>query len=227
MLAANLLGHTPWRTNKRRLVVALAGVLLACSPTLHAQGSGKQDGGNGSASVSLSVVPGVMVLDMNTFNGCSMSGDAKNPDERALNWLKNRWSSPGSGDWDRSVSLLSLLAAQGTPGALNERKAGVIEGICVSVKAGGAQSSNCHKRGEDERDTVIDLVPAPRDFSSRRVQVVVSPRWRNIMRQLGQDWTTQGLQSRLLGQRVRVAGWLLLDTAWTLHPVTQIEIVGR
>lgn len=213
-----------WRPAKAvAAALALAAIGIGAG-VARAQSPDKPDG-----NASLNIVPGVMILDLNTYNGIGMPGDTKNPDEQALNFLKNRWSAPGSFDWDKKVSMASLLAAGKTVNAFSERKAGVIEGTCVNITAGSLESSNGHKRGENERDTILELGPDPWNPLAKTVRAVVSPRWRHIMKQLGQDWTTHGLKERLMGQRVRVSGWLLLDgeKGWVVHPATRIENVVK
>ena len=183
----------------------------------------------GAQAAETPAPPSVMILDLTTLNGCGMAGDARKPEEQAFNRLKNRWLAPSASDWTKGVTLEAMaLAGDGSSRvAWGNSKAGVIEGTCVAVRMGGVDSANCHRRGEEDRDTVLELVADPSNPASRRVTAVVTPRWRSIMGQLGQDWTTRGLRARLLGRSVRIAGWFLLETAWTIQPITQIEIVVR
>jgi hypothetical protein len=77
------------------------------------------------------------------------------------------------------------------------------------------------------------------------VIVEVTPRWRQMMKAQGVDWSTRTLQKTLPGHWVKVRGWLLFDlehagaaenthpggranwraTAWEIHPITALEIV--
>jgi hypothetical protein len=173
---------------------------------------------------------GVLVLDLRTFNGYPMEGDAKSPDEQALNCLRNRWVAPTGAQFDRTITLETLLASRDDRSRWSEQKACSVEGICVGVSSGAAESANGHKWAENARNTRIELTLHATD-PSRRITVEVTPRWRHVMCQLGHDWSTASLKERLLGKRIRVAGWLLFDpvgpgkTAWSIHPVTRIEAV--
>ena len=75
-----------------------------------------------------------------------------------------------------------------------------IVGYIFDVKIGGFESTNCHARTAEQRDTHIDLVLDPMAGSpAQRVIVEVTPRWRAIMAAQGVDWSTRALRDRLLG----------------------------
>jgi hypothetical protein len=121
-----------------------------------------------------------------------------------------------------------------------------ITGYVNDVKVGGIETCNCHARAAGFRDTHIELVPGPDDSGpTRRVIVEVTPRIRAQEKQAGVVWTTSALKQKIVGQWVKVRGWLLFDqehtaeaentnpgnyknwraTCWEIHPVFQIQVL--
>jgi hypothetical protein len=175
-----------------------------------------------------------------------MEGDARSPGVQALNRLKNRYVAPQQSD--SAITLAAMLAPGRDTGRWKTKQAAEISGYVFDVKVGGIESTNCHARSAEDRDTHIELVLDPMAGSpSQRVIVEVTPRWRAMMAAQGVDWSTRALRDRLLGRWVKVRGWMLFDmehqnesentapgrernwraTAWEIHPITSIEVVQR
>jgi hypothetical protein len=175
-----------------------------------------------------------------------MEGDARSPGVQALNRLKNRYTAPPQ--IDPAVTLAAILAPGRDTGRWKVKQGAEIVGYVFDVKVGGIESTNCHARSANERDTHIELVLDPMAGSpTQRVIVEVTPRWRAIMAAQGVDWSTRALRDRLLGRWMNVKGWMLFDvehqnqsentapgrernwraTAWEVHPITSIEVVQR
>lgn len=177
-----------------------------------------------------------------------MEGDATSPAVRELNLLKNRYTAPDPRQLDSRVTLAALLEPGDDRDRWNDQLAAEITGYVWDVKVGGVETVNCRATDPTGRDTHIELVFDPMNNSEgRRVIVEVTPRWRSIAQQRGEDWSTRALRDQLQGRWVRVRGWLLFDTeheaqsvntapnrprdwratAWEIHPVTSIEVVDR
>jgi len=180
------------------------------------------------------------------FPGCPVDGEAVRANVRGLNRLKNRAVSPLAADIDSTVTLGALLAPGDDRGRWSERRAATIVGYVRDVKVGGVETVNCFAKVPDHRDTHIELVADAADTGQLPLIVEVTPWWREQALGRGLDWSTDGLRAALRGRRVRVTGWLLFDaeherqaehtapgsagnwraTAWELHPVTALEVVG-
>jgi hypothetical protein len=177
-----------------------------------------------------------------------MAGDASSPSVRDLNLLKNRYTAPEPQQIDPGVTLAAMLEPGEDTARWNDRHAAEITGYVWDVKIGGVETVNCHATDPQGRDTHIELVLDPMNSAEiRRVIVEVTPRWRSIVEQRGEDWSTSALRDHLQGRWVRVRGWLLFDsehasqslntapdrprdwraTAWEIHPVTSLEVVNR
>jgi hypothetical protein len=184
--------------------------------------------------------------NLEIYNGCGMEGDARSSGVRALNRLKNRYAAPQQ--IDPAVTLAAMLAPGSDTGRWKVKQGAEIVGYVFDVKVGGIESTNCHARTAEQRDTHIELVLDPMTGSpSQRVIVEVTPRWRAIMAAQGVDCSTRAFRDRLLGRWIKVRGWMLFDvehqnqsentapgrernwraTAWEIHPITSIEVVQR
>ena len=185
---------------------------------------------------------------LEVFKGCAMEGDTRSPGVRALNRLKNRYTAPSASQIDPSITLAAIMAPGYDLSRWKVNRGAEIVGYIYDVKPGGVESTNCHEKNRADRDTHIEFVLNPSDSAaSKRVIVEVTPRWREIMRLRGMNWSTPALRDHFLGRWVRVQGWMLLDvehesesentvpgrdrnwraTAWEIHPVTDIEVVQR
>ena len=121
--------------------------------------------------------------------------------------------------------------------------------MCLDVKVGGIESTNCHARAVDQRDTHIELVLDPMAGSPgparhRRGHSLAGGRSWRLKERTGQRGRCA---IKLLGRWIEVRGWMLFDvehqnqsentapgrerdwraTAWEIHPVTSIEVVQR
>ena len=115
----------------------------------------------------------------------------------------------------------------------------------MRVHDAGVESANCFS--PTQRDAHIEVATRADAPPIERVIVEVTPPMREWASARGVDWSTATLQRELTGKRVRVEGWLFFDdehdeesentqpgkagnwraTAWELHPLTSIELVGR
>ena len=182
----------------------------------------------------------------NVRKGCPPQGNAKPDSVKALNILKNRVAAPIDADMDAAVTLEAFLQPGDDEDRWDEAKAGELTGLVHDVKVGGIETTNCKATNPEDRDTHIELViDADHDAGTQRVIVEVTPRWRDQMRAQSVDWSTSTLKDQLIGQWVRVRGWLLFDqehvdqaentnpgndknwraTVWELHPITSIEVL--
>ena len=182
------------------------------------------------------------------YDGCGMTGDARSPAIQALNRLKNRYVAPKPEQIDPAITLAAMLAPGKDTGRWKVKQGAEIVGYVFDVKVGGVESTNCHARTAEQRDTHIELVLGPMAGSpTQRVIVEVTPRWRAIMTEQGADWSTRALRDRLLGRWIKVRGWMLFDaehqnesentapgrernwraTAWEIHPITSIAVVQK
>ena len=162
--------------------------------------------------------------------------------------LKNRTTVPKPADLDSAVTLAALTAPGNDRGRFNTRKAVTITGYVADVKIGGVESVNCHARDAIDRDTHIELTLEPDNADeAKHVIAEVMPRWRALLDQQGQNWSTSMLRQKLLGRWVEVTGWLLYDeeheaeaanthrgkatvwraTVWEVHPITALRVVQK
>jgi hypothetical protein len=157
--------------------------------------------------------------------------------------LRNRTSEPAAADFDRAVTLQTLLAPGDDTARWSASRAAGIEGYVVAVEFGGlVELANC--LSIFRRDIHVDIAPRMGGPLTERVVVEVTPPMREIARARGIDWSLDALQT-LIGKRARIEGWLLFDaehanqaehlhpqklsnwraTAWELHPVTAIHVL--
>ncbi len=177
---------------------------------------------------------------------CPPEGDATRAKVRDLNIQKARMTSPSDDDIDDTVTMESLLEPGDDTLRFDNGTAVAIAAYVFAVRDGGPASSNCHSQEPADQDTVLELasdsnVPDP----GHHVFAVVTSRWRAVMARQGQDWSTRGLRAKYLHQAIILTGWLLFDfeaavraanttplpgpgitrnTAWEIHPVTDIEL---
>jgi hypothetical protein len=112
-------------------------------------------------------------------------------------------------------SVRAILAPGRDTGRWKVKQGAEIVGYVSDVKVGGIESTNCHARAAQQRDTHIELVLDPMASSpTQRVVVEVTPRWRAIMAAQGVDSSTRALRDRLLGR-------------WMLRKPFRIEQVLR
>jgi hypothetical protein len=182
------------------------------------------------------------------FDGCPMTGDAKQPEAIELNPLKNRYTDPQQSDFDGTVTLAAILQPGNDEGRWSTAKAAELTGFVYNVKVGGNETCNCHASDPPHRDTHVELTldDSPESTApSRRVIVEVTPRIRRAMQATGVDWSTAGLQQAILHKWIKVQGWMFFDaehanasentnpngtsnwraTAWEIHPITSLQVV--
>ena len=155
---------------------------------------------------------------------------------------------PRPEDFDKTITLDQILEPGDDENRFSNSKVGQIVGYVKDVRMGGVESCNCNAKDALYRNTHIELVRNPSETDkTKRMVVEVTPRWREIMKRRGNDWTTTGLRTKILGRWVKVQGWMFFDveykngaentnpgdkgnwraTAWEIHPVTRIDLVDR
>jgi hypothetical protein len=188
-----------------------------------------------------------------TLNGmpCGPEGTATTDKLRALNRLKNRFTTPGT--IDETVTLAAML----TPGddapsdgtsRFNESSGAIVTGLVIRVHPGGlpnGETCNCKATALDECDAHIELALALGVPETQRVIVEVTPRTRMLAKMRGEDWTTDALKTKLVGKWAEITGWMMFDfehvkeaentnpgnptnfraTCWEIHPVTGIKVL--
>jgi hypothetical protein len=167
------------------------------------------------------------------------------PEKRAFNALKNRTALPAQSDIDTHVTLGALLAPGDDRARWSSGRAAVIEGYVVRIVDAGPESANCFSFRRV--DAHVEIAARPDAAPRERVIAEITPPMRAWARRQGLDWSTAALQRDLTGRRVRLMGWLLFDaehdeeaentrpgrsanwraTAWEIHPITGIQVVGR
>jgi len=162
------------------------------------------------------------------------------PGTRAINALKNRTALPAAADFDSRITLDAMLAPGNDRDRWQAARAGAIDGYIIRVHEAGTESANCFSGSR--RDVHVEVGLRPDAAPNQRLIVEVTPAMRDWAATRGMDWSTSALQSRLIGRRARIEGWLMFDaehareaentrpghsgnwraTAWELHPVTAI-----
>jgi hypothetical protein len=198
----------------------------------------------------VSILPndGTSAADLEVFDGCGLEGDAKKQSVQQLNDFKSRFTAPKASDFDPKVTLAAILAPGDDQNRWDMKKAAEITGFVFDAKVGGVETANCHAKDPEHRDTHIEITLDQNDTAeTRRVIVEVTPRIRAVMARQGVDWSTNAIKANFVGHRVKVRGWMLFDeehagqsentaprgptnwraTAWEIHPVTSIEMVGH
>ncbi|HEX8732583.1 MAG TPA: hypothetical protein VF725_11060 [Ktedonobacterales bacterium] len=176
-----------------------------------------------------------------TFQGCPPQGQGGDP---ALNTLENRADDNPAGGW-RDTDITQVMTVPTTPQvegkdrsawasaaaqriALYEGSAVRTTGWVIAVRKGGPTAANC---GSDvNRDWYLWIATGGGDAVQTAMVVVITPR----VRALRPGWTDYTMR-RLVGQVVRVEGYLLYDqeppafvvndraTAWEIQPVMHME----
>jgi len=179
------------------------------------------------------------------FDGCPLEGDATTSSLKALNELKNRTTSPTATQIDSSITLAAVLAPGNDVNRWSPSQAAVVTGFVINVKPGGPETVNCHAKDLQHTDTHIELALNPEDAQGIKHMIVeVTPRGRAIMVSKGKDWSTPKLHATLIGHKVTVTGWMMLDkehcnasentnpgnaknwrgTCWEIHPITGLAL---
>jgi hypothetical protein len=166
-----------------------------------------------------------------------------------LNSAKNRTDAASS---PAQMTVAEIIALQVDPAwgedepaasmqAAGEGKAAVVEGYLAHVAAEKGESCNCYLSGEANNDFHLNLVST---LAESKLDSTTA-RWKSIVvemtprvRKNHSGWSTANLgEVRLHHRRVRVTGWLMLDTAhvidhhggaraslWEVHPITAMDV---
>jgi hypothetical protein len=175
------------------------------------------------------------------YQGCPPAGQGGDP---ALNTLLNRSDDAPPGGY-RQTDITSVITIPTTPQAQNKprsawsadetKRIGLYEGVAVrttgwvvAARRLGADPANCDS--EANHDWALWIGAGAGDALSTTLVVILTPQM--IAQRPG--WTDYSLR-RIVGQVVRVSGYLLYDqepsppvganraTAWVIGPVTHLE----
>lgn len=162
---------------------------------------------------------------------CPVTGRGGDPE---LNRLKNRTESPPVAHAMTCTVSDLLNMRQPTRWRIGARrlnaetKGVVLTGCLVKVKAAGKESCNCEDA--TSADWHLEVADAAAGPLGAAVVCEMTPRFGRC------GWMLPRLRA-LVGHRVRVTGWMMLDTehlsgadawrgsAWEVHPVTRLEVV--
>jgi len=179
--------------------------------------------------------------DMQNFDGCGLEGDAKPQALKNLNRLKNRFVPPAASQMNTEITLGDILAPGNDLNRWKESQGATVTGYVIDVKPGGPETVNCHATDPPHVDTHIELALNPGDSQGITHMIVeVTPRGRAIMASKGKNWSTANLRRTLMGHKIAVTGWMMIDrqhcnasentnpgnannwraTCWEIHPVT-------
>ena len=174
------------------------------------------------------------------LDGCPLEGKTTKSGLMALNRLKNRTAPPLKTNVNSAITLDSILAPGNDVDRWNPSQGAVITGYVVKVKAGGPETVNCGATDAAHTDTHIEIALESGDMQGTHHMIVeVTPRIRAMLAAKGRDWSTKSLQSSLVGHKILVMGWMMLDqehcnasentnpggahnwraTCWEIHPV--------
>jgi hypothetical protein len=175
-----------------------------------------------------------------SFDGCPPEGSTTKPGLMALNRLKNRTTPPLKANVNPAITLDSILARGNDVNRWNSSQGAVITGFVVKVKPGGPETVNCGATDAAHTDTHIEIALQLGDAEGTHHMIVeVTPRIRAMLAAKGKDWSTKNLRSSLVGRKILVMGWMMLDkehcnasentnpggahnwraTCWEIHPV--------
>lgn len=178
-----------------------------------------------------------------SFDGCPLQGKTTNPSLMALNRLKNRTIAPLQTQVNPAISLTSVLAPGNDVARWSPTQAAIITGYVVAVQPGGKETVNCLATDPADTDTHIELALSAGDAQGIHHMIVeVTPRGRALMAAKGKDWSTNNLRRTLVGHKITVVGWMMLDiehcnesentnpgglqnwraTCWEIHPVSAL-----
>lgn len=178
-----------------------------------------------------------------SFDGCPLEGKTTRPAVMALNRLKNRTVAPLKTDVNPAITLAAVLAPGNDVDRWNTTQGAIITGFVVAVKPGGPETVNCGATDPAHTDTHIELALSADDsLGIHHMIVEVTPRGRAIMAAKGKDWSTVNLRRTLLGRKIMVVGWMMLDkehcnasentnpggahnwraTCWEIHPISAL-----
>ena len=178
-----------------------------------------------------------------SFDGCPLEGKTTNPSLMALNRLKNRTVAPLQTQVNPAISLTAVLAPGNDVTRWSATQAAIITGFVAAVKPGGPESVNCQATDAAHTDTHIELALTAGDAQGIHHMIVeVTPRERALMAAKGKDWSTNNLGRTLVGHKITVVGWMMLDkehcnasentnpdgphnwraTCWEIHPVSAL-----
>lgn len=186
--------------------------------------------------------------DMQNFDGCGLVGDAKPQPLKNLNRLKNRFTAPTASQMNPEITLDAIVAPGNDLNRWSESQGATVTGYVIDVKPGGPETVNCHATDPPHTDTHIELALNPGDFEGiKHVIVEVTPRGRAIMAAKGKNWSTVNLRRTMMGRKVAVTGWMMVDrqhcnasentnpgkpnnwraTCWEIHPVTGLNPISQ
>jgi len=131
------------------------------------------------------------------------------PREKELNRHKNRESLPQSSDFDNNVSIQGMYDSK-DDSIYNENKAANLIGYVFRAVTTGMESCNCYTEDKSKYSVNVYISKDPitkQTKTSECIVAVVTP----YSISLNKDWTSDNINDKLVGKRVKVSGWLIFD----------------
>lgn len=190
-------------------------------------------------STAAVIVGGLFVLQ----HHCPQEGIAFTQARRDFHRLKNRTTLPQQANFDRNVTLSTLLQPGDDSSRWSTSRAAIVDGYIVSIAKGPLELVNCY--APCSRDTHIHIGLRPDSPPREQFVLEVTPRMEAWARSQGLDWSEETLKEELMGHWCRFEGWLFFDshhagesenmapgatgnwraTAWEVHPITRLEVI--
>lgn len=206
------------------------------------------------SKILLSLFTSISILGSNNFQPsppCGPGGSAYPGSWKfKSNTLKNRTDFPPDSLTSPSIAFNDLFLNSVISPTFRKYQAVEVEAYVLSVRFTYPESCNCYTKNSTYMDTHIELVASLSDWRpQKRIIAEITPRFRAIMKAIGTDWSTETLQKKLTGKKVKVKGWLFYDedhktestnedpadtkgyknwrgSAWEIHPITSIKTIN-
>lgn len=161
--------------------------------------------------------------------------------EKDLNMHINRETTPQASDFDAKVTIQGMYDSK-DDSIFSEDRAAAITGYVYKAVDDGEQSCNCFTEDKSQYSTNVYISVNPITKETRTadcIVAVISP----YSRSLHSDWTSDFINFKMVGKKVKVSGWLIYNylkgsvsvetnsnatqperrTIWGISPMTDLQ----
>jgi len=201
------------------------------------------------------VTPETCPASAKSIKNCPLTG-CGGVSDAFLNLAKNRTDLPGGDLEDITINDIKQIGepSDWTTGKdraeiTGPHKEGApvrVMGVLLKAKKEGGETCNCNLTKVANTDVHLVMVNVASNSEDGSISAEITPR----VRAAGHpNWTFTKIQNNLAGKRIRVTGWLMLDTAhiphsetlpgehgheplaratnWEVHPITKLEFCTK